>query len=361
MYRVAAAIIFCVAPVWCGLLAGCGGAGTATSSGGGSTNSIPVFDLSAAPSGGEGTLEPVRDPSVIHVNGTWYVFITDDKAWTGSLPMLCSGDTVSWKQCGSVFPALPGWIPAKLPGVVNLWAPDISYFNGLYHVYYTASLFGTENTLMGLATNTTLDATDPAYKWVDRGEVMESKTGDAINVLDPNVLVNSDGRVWLSYGSFWNGIAQSEIEPTTGMVKIAGTQTTGTQTGLAARPNVPAHPIEGSSQLFHDGYYYLFVSIDYCCNADLTMNDYKMAVGRSTSPNGPFVAQDGTPMLEGGLTEILTGDMTHWAGVGGGTVYNDPVSGQTEIVFHAQPIGGGGVAALWFKQIQWVNDWPEVE
>ncbi len=339
-------------------LAGCGGgsAGIATA-GGASTNAVTPLVLSAAASGGEGTVEPVRDPSVIHVNGTWYLFITDDKAWTGSLPMLCSQDAVSWKECGSVFAAVPAWIPAKLPGVVNLWAPDISYFNGVYHVYYTASLAGTENTLIGLATNTTLDASDPSYKWVDRGEVLESKTGDAINVLDPNVLVNADGRVWLSYGSYWGGIAQSEIDPATGMVKT----TTGAQTGLAARPGVLNDPIEGSSQVFHDGYYYLFVSIDYCCNADLATNDYKMAVGRSASPNGPFVAEDGTPMMQGGSTEILTGDMVHWAGVGGGTVYNDPASGQTEIVFHAQPIGGGGVAALWFKQIQWVNDWPEVE
>jgi arabinan endo-1,5-alpha-L-arabinosidase len=356
MYRIRAAIAFGVLSVGCLPLAGCGHAPAAVSTSSTGTNPAAELVLSANASGGEGTLEPVRDPSVIHVNGTWYLFITDNPAWTGSLPMLCSQDVVSWKQCGSVFPALPAWIPAKLPGVVNLWAPDISYFNGEYHVYYTASLFGTENTLIGLATNTTLDATDPNYKWVDQGEVMESKTGDSINVLDPNVLVNSDGRVWLSYGSYWNGIAQSEIDPATGMVKV-----TTAQTALAARPGVANHPIEGSSQVFHDGYYYLFVSIDYCCNADLSTNDYKMAVGRSTSPNGPFVAEDGTPMMQDGATEILTGDMTHWAGVGGGTVYNDPASGQTEIVFHAQPMGGGGVAALWFKQIEWVNDWPVVD
>jgi arabinan endo-1,5-alpha-L-arabinosidase len=343
----------------CVVLAGCSGAGVEAARTGVSaaTNVAAGLALTASAGAGEGTLEPVRDPSVIHVNGTWYLFITDNAAWTGSLPILCSQDAVSWKQCGSVFSQLPGWIAARLPGVVNLWAPDISYFNGEYHVYYTASLAGTENTLIGLATNTTLDPTDPNYKWVDRGVVLQSKTGDTINVLDPNVLVDSDGQVWLSYGSYWGGIAQREVDPATGMLKDASA----VEIGLAARPSVPVHPIEGSSQVFHDGYYYLFVSIDYCCNADLATNDYKMAVGRSTSPHGPFVAQDGTEMMDGGSTEILTGDDVHWMGVGGGTVYNDPASGQTEIVFHAQAMGQGGVASLWFKQISWVNDWPVVE
>lgn len=305
----------------------------------------------------EGSVSPVRDPSVIHVSGTWYLFITDNPAWTGSLPILCSQDAASWHQCGSVFPQMPSWIPAKLPGTSNLWAPDISYFNGEYHVYYTASLVDTENTLIGLATNTTLDPSDPNYHWVDRGMVLESHAGDSINVLDPNILTDSDGRVWLSYGSYWGGIAQREIDPATGLLK----DPTAAQINLAARPSVPVHPIEGSSQLFHDGYYYLFVSIDFCCNANLATNNYKMAVGRSTSPHGPFLAQDGTPMLSGGSTVILTGDGTRWMGVGGGTAYNDPGSGATDIVFHAQAMNGGGVASLWFKQIEWVNDWPVVD
>ncbi len=306
---------------------------------------------------GEGTVEPVRDPSVIHVNGTWYLFITDNPAWTGSLPILCSQDTSSWQQCGSVFPHMPSWIPAALRGVKNLWAPDISYFNGEYHVYYTASLENTENTLIGLATNTTLDPSDPNYRWVDRGMVLESRAGDPINVLDPNILTDSDGRIWLSFGSYWGGIAQREIDPGTGLLKDASAA----QVNLAARPAVPIHPLEGSSQLFHDGYYYLFVSIDFCCNASLSTNNYKMAVGRSTSPHGPFVAQDGTAMLDGGSTVILTGDGTQWMGVGGGTVYNDPATGATDIVFHAQAMSRGGVASLWFKQIEWVNDWPVVD
>lgn len=333
-------------------LTGCGAGVQAASR----ASAAAALALTSNSDSAEGTVEPVRDPSVIHVNGTWYIFITDNGAWSGSLPILCSQDTTSWKQCGSVFPQMPSWIRAKLPGISNLWAPDISYFNGEYHVYYTASLANTESTLVGLATNTTLDPSDPNYHWVDRGMVLESRPGDQINVLDPNILTNSDGRIWLSYGSYWGGIAQREIDPASGMLKDASAQ----QINLAARPSVAHHPIEGSSQLYHNGYYYLFVSIDFCCNTNLATNNYKMAVGRSTDPHGPFLAQDGTPMLDGGSTVIVTGDGTKWMGVGGGTVYDDPASGNTDIVFHAQAMNQGGVASLWFKQISWVNDWPVV-
>jgi len=336
------------------LLCGCGAAPPAAWRA--SIASSVTYTLSAPASATEGAIAPVRDPSLIHVNGTYYLFITDNPAWIGSLPMLCSADAVSWKQCGSVFAQMPWWIPAKLPGISNLWAPDISWFDGEYHVYYTASLANTKNTIIGLATNTTLNPADPNYKWVDRGEVLESNAGDEINVLDPNVLVGTDGRAWLSYGSYWGGIAQREIDPATGMLKGSGSAY-----ALAARPDVPVHPIEGSSQVFHDGYYYLFVSIDYCCNADLATNNYKMAVGRSADPHGPFVGHDGTPMLQGGSTEILTGDGKNWMGVGGGTVYDDRSDGETDIVFHAQNVKGSGEASLFLKKITWTDGWPVVK
>src|SRR5438067_512138 len=82
----------------------------------------------------------------------------------------CSQDKVNWTSCGSVFPdGMPEWIQQRVPGVVGLWAPDISYFNGQYHLYYHGSKLHTQETVIGLATNTTLDPTDPDYKWVDRG------------------------------------------------------------------------------------------------------------------------------------------------------------------------------------------------
>jgi arabinan endo-1,5-alpha-L-arabinosidase len=59
----------------------------------------------------------------------------------------------------------------------------------------------------------------------------------------------------------------------------------------------------------------------------------KIAVGRSTSPQGPFADQSGTPMLQGGGT-ILLESGTNWTAPGGATVLIDPVHGDL-IAYHA--------------------------
>src|ERR1700760_2045161 len=121
---------------------------------------------------------PILDPSIIRQQTTYYAFSTDVAGFaaTGNLPIHCSQDKVNWIACGSVFPAgIPSWIKQQVPGVVGLWAPDVSYFHGEYHVYYNGSTLHSQRTVIGLATNTTLDSSDPAYRWVDRGLVLDSK------------------------------------------------------------------------------------------------------------------------------------------------------------------------------------------
>jgi arabinan endo-1,5-alpha-L-arabinosidase len=137
------------------------------------------------------------------------------------------------------------------PGVLGLWAPDISYFNDLYHVYYAGSTFGSNTSVIGLATNTTLDSTDPDYQWVDQGEVLASNSSVDFNAIDPNILLDTDGSVWLTYGSYWSGIKQQQIDPISGGLLSSNP----TVYSLAYRPNVQYDPIEGSS-LVHKGSYY---------------------------------------------------------------------------------------------------------
>ena len=273
----------------------------------------------------------------------------------GSLPIRCSGDKVTWSACGTVLPGIPEWVREKVPGVLGLWAPDISYFNGLYHVYYAGSTLGSQRSVIGVATNTTLDSADPAYAWVDRGEVLASVPGDDFNAIDPNILVDTDGRVYLSYGSYWSGIKQVEVEPATG-VPLASS----TRYDLAARPAVANHPIEGASLVRHGGYYYLFVSMDSCCLTDYSADNYKQAVGRSTSPHGPFLDEAGTAMLGGGGTVLLEGDGM-WNAPGGGTARVDPETGESLLVFHAHHESEGGRQYLWLKSLGWEKDWPVLE
>jgi arabinan endo-1,5-alpha-L-arabinosidase len=301
-----------------------------------------------------GNVSPLLDPSVIRQGSTYYVFSTDVIGLPpgNDLPIRCSEDEVNWRRCGSVFPDIPAWVRQNVPGVVGLWAPDISFFNGLYHVYYTASTLYSQRSVIGLATNTTLDQSDPRYKWVDAGEVLESSLGDDFNALDPNIFIDQAGSIWMTFGSYWSGIKQVQIDSRTGRPAANGLRIS-----LATRPGVPDDPIEGASMVRHGGYYYLFVSVDYCCKASYLDDNYKQIVGRATSPQGPFVDMNGTPLMEGGGT-ILLQAQGPWNAPGGGTAYVDSQTGESLLVFHALKLTESGASYLWLKHVEWQNDWP---
>jgi arabinan endo-1,5-alpha-L-arabinosidase len=263
---------------------------------------------------------------------------------------------MTWHICGQVFTAIPAWVQQAVPGIQGLWAPDISYFQGLYHLYYVGSILHTQTSVIGLATNTTLDPTNPTYKWVDRGQVLASHNGDDFNALDPNIFIDSNQKIWLTYGSYWSGIKQRQIDPATGMLLASNL----IRYQLAARPDISGDPIEGASLVEHRGYYYLFLSVDHCCENSFSEDDYKQMVGRSTSPNGPFVDAEGVPLMVGGGSILIEGN-SGWRAPGGGTVYLDPQSGNDMIVFHALDMDQDGDAGLWLKTVSWQNGWPVLQ
>jgi arabinan endo-1,5-alpha-L-arabinosidase len=302
-----------------------------------------------------GDTSPVHDPSVIRQGSTYYVFSTDASSSQGGfIPIRCSTDKIAWSGCGYVFTALPSWISSAVPQATDIWAPDVSYFNGLYHVYYAVSSFGSNVSAIGLVTNSTLDSTDPSYQWNDQGLILQSSSSDDFNAIDPSILVDTGGSVWLSYGSFWTGIYQQQIDPATGQIG-SGSATY----HLAERASDVANdPIEGASLVYENGYYYLFVSWDYCCESNPAQSNYKIVVGRGTSPNGPFTDESGVDMATGGGTILLQGD-SNWAGPGGQTAYIDATDGDL-IVFHALSLSQNGLDFLFVRSLTWFNDWPVI-
>ena len=105
-----------------------------------------------------------------------------------------------------------------MPGFTgNFWAPDVIYFNGQYHLYYAVSTFGSQVSAIGLATNPTLDPNDPSYQWTDQGPVIQSTTGNSYNCIDPSVLFDASSNLWMSFGSFWNGIYLVQLDAATGL------------------------------------------------------------------------------------------------------------------------------------------------
>jgi arabinan endo-1,5-alpha-L-arabinosidase len=326
-------------------ITGCGGAAAAPS------HSSPVF----ASYRFTGDVEPVRDPSIIRQGATYYLFSTDDGvSRDGSIPIRCSANLQAWNDCGHVFDNIPSWVIQKLPEVIGLWAPDISYFNHFYHLYYVGSIFGTNRSVIGMATNTTLDRSDPAYAWVDQGEILSSMEGDDFNALDPNITVDTDSTVWLTYGSFWTGIKQAAIDPLTGMIA------TNPQTfSLASRRDDDPPAVEGAFLIRHENYYYLFVSFGMCCAKDPYKSNYRIMVGRGNSVHGPFLDMNGVALMRGGGTELLAGSNAGWNAPGGESILIDPITGNSTIVFHAHTLPAG-TPYLFANALTWNGGWPQI-
>ena len=121
-----------------------------------------------------------HDPSMGREGNTYYVFATGRAPGGGQFAIRCSTNLTDWKLCGHVFDDIPAWIRAASPRTRDLWAPDISYFNGKYHLYYAYSAFGINTSGIALATNDTLDPQSPKYSWKDEGLVLKSVASDEI-------------------------------------------------------------------------------------------------------------------------------------------------------------------------------------
>jgi arabinan endo-1,5-alpha-L-arabinosidase len=311
----------------------------------------------------QGDVQFVHDPAIFREGANWYLFSTGNgPERKGEIPVRCSQDLQQWKTCGSVFPQIPQWIKMESPDTKELWAPDVSFFNGEYHLYYAFSVFGKNTSGIALLTNKTLDPSRPDFHWVDRGLVLQSRKEDNFNAIDPNLIIDEKDQPWLAFGSFWDGIKMRRIDSKTGLLSAEDTKLY----SLARRkrpdnpgPNSPGLPgdwqaIEAPFIIRHGDFYYLFVSYDLCCRG--TKSTYKTMVGRSHSVAGPYVDTTGTPMLEGGATALLLGN-SRWFGPGG-----ESVSQQKDrdiIVFHAYD-GTTGHAYLQISTMAWVDGWPKV-
>jgi arabinan endo-1,5-alpha-L-arabinosidase len=237
----------------------------------------------------------VHDPEIAREGGQYYVFSTND-----GVPIRRSADLMSWTFLGRVFPnQVPAWAAGAVPGVEAPWAPAVAHFNGRYHLYYSLSTFGSPRSAIGLTTNATLDPAAASYAWEDRGKVLESTSASNYNAIDPAVIADAQGGLWLAWGSWWDGIKLRALDPQTGLLSTVN-QTT---YSLASRPIEKA--IEGAYLIRRGQYYYLFVSFDNCCQG--AASTYNVRVGRSAAVTGPYVDRAGASLLTGGGTLVLDG------------------------------------------------------
>jgi arabinan endo-1,5-alpha-L-arabinosidase len=258
---------------------------------------------------------------------------------------------LAWEEIGFVFPEIPAWAREAAPGTRGIWAPDIAFFNGLYHLYYSVSTFGSNHSVIGLATKVTLDPDAPAFAWRDQGLVLASRRHDRFNAIDPNIIADRDGKYWMSWGSFWTGLKITRIDPETGL-----RHSEDEIHDLAWRPVGRGEPsaIEAPFIITRGKFYYLFASFDFCCRG--VESTYFVACGRSREITGPYVDIDGRSMMRGGGSIVIQAD-DRFKGPGHNSVLQ--FGDRDFLVYHAYDAQNAGVPTLRISEIFWTPDgWP---
>lgn len=283
----------------------------------------------------------IHDPSILKAGSTYYLFSTH-----GLIHAHTSTDRVNFSDDGYALPSLPSWTNAYTGGSGDLWAPDASAHNGIYWIYYAASTFGSTNSAIGVATSPT--GTPGSY--VDSGAAVYTSADCAgSNAIDPTSVVDGSENAWMAFGSYSSGIQIAPVNNTTGIPTGAAC------TQLAYHPSGTG--IEGSYVYPYGGYYYLFASIDTCC--DGVSSTYRIVVGRSTSVTGPYTDRGGVALTSGGGTIVLSahGNVN---GPGGESLLTD-IDGAL-LVYHYYDGNNNGYPALGMNVLSWTSDgWPYLQ
>jgi len=235
-----------------------------------------------------------HDPSTIVRCGKEYWFFGTGKG----VASYRSTDLIHWKSGPNVFNSPPTWtkdVNGKFKDF--FWAPDIIKVGNRYLLYYSVSSFGSRNSAIGMASTPTLDPDDPAFAWTDHGIIVQTKDGESdYNAIDAAMMIDRDGKLWMAFGSFWSGIKLVQLDEHTGL-RIPG---------APIRSVAHSAQIESPTLFEHDGWYYLVVNWGWCCRG--VNSTYTLRVGRSKTPDGPFVDRHGKDLAHGGGDLLLGND-----------------------------------------------------
>lgn len=281
-----------------------------------------------------------HDPSVVRApNGTYILVVTGN-----NIAIKTSTNRIAWSSAGTVWPGGASWTTSFTGGSANLWAPDISYHNGQFYLYYAASTFGSQNSAIFLATS----STGASGSWTNQGMIISSSSSVNYNAIDPNLVVDDAGQWWLAFGSFWTGIKMIRLDSATGR-----RSTSDTAVRAVSQRQTASGAVEAPFIYKHGSFYYLFVSFDLCCQG--ASSTYRIMVGRSTSVTGPYTDRNGVAMTSGGGTQVLAGHGSIH-GPGHEAVIND---GTDRLFYHYY--ADSGASFLGINSLGWDSaGWPFV-
>jgi arabinan endo-1,5-alpha-L-arabinosidase len=300
----------------------------------------------------------VHDPStIVKCKDEYWVYCTAGRG-VGSRH---SKDLIHWTNGVAILTQRPEWLAAAVPANTGgFWAPDVTYLKDKYLLYFAASTFGKRTSAIGLATSPTLDQMDPNHQWTHQGIVFQthdanpadpSIKADNFNAIDPAIIVDGD-KLWLCFGSFWDGIKLIELNPATGLRITPDSPVYGISES-------PKRDTEASYIYKHGDYYYLFVNWGKCCSG--VASTYKIMVGRGKKITGPYVDKDGKDMAKGGGTLFL-GSEGDFIGPGHAGVIEADGKFWFSCHFYDGSPGSSSAGTLATRTMHWDADaWPQIE
>jgi arabinan endo-1,5-alpha-L-arabinosidase len=285
----------------------------------------------------------MHDPSTVITDGQRYY-----SYGTGAgLPISVSDDGWTWRRQGSVMQAVPGGKAGEAVlarGGNNTWAPDVIRVADQYYLYYSAP--GTQpRAAIGLLVGKTLDPDSPDYGWEDRGPVVWSDGIEDSNAIDPGVFLDpADGRLWLTYGSYFGYIRLVELDPKTGLRRYP-----------SRKPVDVAINSEASIIISHDGWYYLLVTHGSCCAG--ANSSYNIRMGRSRKVTGPYLDNMGIDMIQGG-GKLFAGSGGRFVGPGHFGLVDLGQGVQKFSLHYEADLDRGGISVLDIRPLLWRDGWP---
>jgi arabinan endo-1,5-alpha-L-arabinosidase len=244
-----------------------------------------------------------------------------------------------------------------------VWAPDVIQWHNRWWLAYSCSTFGKNTSAIGLLSSPALSA--PV--WNDEGCIVASRENrDDWNAIDPCFVIDDNDCPWLAWGSFWDGIQLVRLDTTMHVAQGERPRTIARRyapgaTGVPENPtsqHAGTNAIEAPFIFRHGDYYYLFVSWDYCCRG--VQSNYRVAVGRSKTVDGPYLDRNGIDMCNGGGTPVIEGDKKAFEAAGHCAAYH--FADGDVFICHGYSIAHDGAPVLIQRPISWTADgWPTLK
>ena len=290
------------------------------------------------------TFSSAADPTVIRTEDGFYLYATQtDKYW---VPTYFSKDLVNWEFKRTAF---RNATKPQIPGGGAFWAPEIRHINGKYVLYFSWAKWGD-----GDASYTAVATSDsPLGDFVNSKELL-TKEDFGSNCID-QFYYEEDNKKYMFVGSF-NGIYVTELTDDGLSVKR---NENGTPT---LKKQVCGKAFEGTNIYKKNGYYYLFASINNCCDGERSR--YKVVVGRSQDLLGPYLDKSGKDMINNAWELVLEGDGQKFFGPGHNSIIVQDDAGTDWMIYHSYVKENGEVGGRlgMLDRVLWTEDgWPYIK